>query len=139
MTRMLYAVENMKTHNKKYLIRITVGFTGYGLGVLAWAILYPNHLPHRYWLGLLPVPPLIYVAAAMIRHISEKDEMWRKIITEAWAFSAIATGFTCASYVLLRGMGAPEFHAEWAFYILVAYAGIGLFFSRRRYARCECK
>ena len=125
--------------NKKYLLQIILGLTGYGLGVLAWALFYPNHLPHRYWLGLLPVPPLIYIAAAIMRHLSEKDEMWRKIMTEAWTFSAIATGFTCASYVFFRAMGAPEFHAEWVFYILVVYAGIGLFFSRRRYAGCECK
>lgn len=116
-----------------------IGLTGYGLGVLAWARFYPNHLPHRYWLGLLPVPFLIYIAAAIIRHISEKDEMWRRILTEAWAFSAIATGFTCTGYMLLRAMGAPEFQAEWAFYILVVYAGIGLFFSRRRLAGCDCK
>jgi hypothetical protein len=90
---------------------------------------------------LLPVLPLIYIATAIIRHISEKDEMWRKIMTEAWAFSAIATGFTCASYVFLREGGAPEFHAEWVICVMAAYAGIGLFFSRRRYVQreCECK
>ena len=125
--------------NKKYLLQIIVGLTGYGLGVLAWALFYPNHLPHRYWLGLLPVPPLIYIAAAIMRHISEKDEMWRKIMTEAWTFSAIATGFTCVGYGLFRGMGAPEFHAEWVMGIMAVYAVIGLFFSRRRYAGCDCK
>jgi hypothetical protein len=81
----------------------------------------------------LPVLPLIYVSAAIIRFISEVDEMWRKIFTEAAAFSAIATGFTCISYLFLRGMGAPEFHADWAFYLMWAYFLIGLFFSWRRY------
>jgi hypothetical protein len=78
--------------------------------------------------------PLIYVAATIIRFVSEGlDEMKRKIVTEAMAFSGLATGFTCFTYLFLRDMGAPEFRAEWAFYIMWAYYGIGAFFSWRRY------
>jgi hypothetical protein len=134
---MLYTAFIMKTHIKKSLLRLTVGFTGYGMGVLAFANFYPNHLPHRYWLVLLPVLPLIYIAATIMRQISEKDEMWRKIITEAFAFSAIATGFTCASYVFFRALGAPEFHAEWVICIMAAYSLIGMFFSGRKYFSCR--
>jgi hypothetical protein len=59
--------------------------------------------------------------------------MKRKIYTEAMAFSGIATGFTCFIYLFLRDMGAPEFRAEWACYIMWGYYGIGAFFSWRRY------
>src|SRR5262249_22483760 len=89
--------------------------------------------PNRYWLILLPVVPLIYLAATIIRVVSELDEMKRKIVVEAMAFSGIATGFTCFSYLFLRDMGAREFRPEWAFYIMWAYYGIGSFFSWRRY------
>jgi uncharacterized membrane protein YjjB (DUF3815 family) len=123
----------MKPHIKKYYLRMTVGMTGYVLGLFALNYFYVKQSPHRYWLILLPVLPMLYAAAAIIRFISDTDEMWRKIFTEAFAFSAIATGFTCFSYLFLRGMGAPEFHAEWAFYTMLAYYGIGLFFSWRRY------
>ena len=123
----------MKTHIKKYYLRMTVGFIGYALGLVALNYFYTEHLPHRYWLVLLPMLPMIYMVAAFIRFISDTDEMWRKIITEALAFSAIATGFTCFSYLFLRGMGAPEFHGEWAFYIMWFYYGIGFIFSWRRY------
>ena len=133
MTRMLYTACIMKTHNKKYLLRMIVGFTAYALAVFAGSYFYKAQYPHRTWLVLLPVLPLIYIAATIIRQISEKDEMWRKIITEAFTFSAIATGFTCASYVFLRELGAPEFHAEWVICIMAAYSLIGLFFSFRRY------
>jgi hypothetical protein len=86
----------------------------------------------------LPVLPIIYSTAAFLRHISEeKDEMWRKIITESLAFSATATASTCVGYVFLRGMGAPEFHAEWAFYILAAYFLIGYCFSCRSHFSCR--
>lgn len=110
------------------------GFIGYVLGLFALNHFDAERLPHRYWLVLLPLLPLIYMAATIIRFVSEGlDEMKRKIVTEAMAFSGLATGFTCFSYLFLRDMGAPEFRAEWAFYIMGAYYGVGTFFSWRRY------
>ena len=116
----------------KYVLRMIVGFTGYALGLVALNYFYTEQLPPRYWLVLLPVLPMIYMATAIIRVVSDLDEMLRKIATEAMAFSAIATGFTCFSYLFLRDMGAPEFRAQWAFYIMWAYYGIGALPSARR-------
>lgn len=112
---------------------MVVGFAGYALGLVALNHFYSEQLPYKYGLVLLPLLPVIYLAATIIRHVSELDEMWRKIVTEAMAFSGIATGFTCFIYLFLRDMGAPEFHGEWAFYLMWAYYGIGSFFSWRRY------
>ncbi len=123
----------MNRKSKKYLMRMIVGFIGYALGLGALNYFYKEQLPYKYWLVLLPVLPLIYTASVIVRAVSDMDEMWRKIVTEAMAFSAIATGFTCFSYLFLRDMGAPEFHGEWAFYIMWAYYGIGAIFSWRRY------
>jgi hypothetical protein len=120
-------------NKSKYPLRMAVGFAGYALGLVAMNHFYTEQLPHRYWLVLLPVLPLLYTATAIIRVVSDMDEMWRKVVTEAMAFSAIAAGFTCFSYLFLRDMGAPEFHAEWAFYLMWAYYGIGAIFSWRRY------
>ena len=110
-----------------------VGFIGYALGLVALNYFYTEQLPHKYWLLLLPLLPMIYMISAIIRGVSDRDEMLRKIQTEAMAFSGLATGFTCFSYLFLRDLGAPEFHAEWAFYLMWNYYGIGLFFSWRRY------
>lgn len=118
---------------KKYCLRMAFGMAGYVLGLFALNFFYQPHSSYRYWLILLPILPLIYVSFTIIRGVSEMDEMWRKIQTEAMAFSGLATGFTCFSYLFLRDMGAPEFHGEWAFYIVGAYYWIGLFFSWRRY------
>jgi hypothetical protein len=119
----------------KYTLRKTVGFIAYVFGLWAWKYFswQHSHSPYRYWLVLLPVLPIIYLCVIFHHQLSEKDEMWRKIITESLAFSATASAWTCLSYLFLREMGAPEFHAEWAFYILVAYYLIGYFFVRRRY------
>jgi hypothetical protein len=112
---------------------MTLGFTGYVLGLVALNCLDGQHLPHRHWLVLLPLLPMIYMVTAIIRGVSDMDEMMRKIQTEAMAFSGLATGFTCFTYLFIRDMGAPEFRAEWAFYIMWAYYWIGAFFSWRRY------
>ena len=77
--------------------------------------------------------PVLYIASVTVRVVSELDEMKRKIAVEAMAFSGIATGFTCFSYLFIHDMGAPEFRAEWAFYLMGAYYGIGRIVSGRRY------
>jgi len=117
----------------KYVLRMIIGFMGYALGLKALNYFDAEHLPHRYWLILLPVLPTIYLVTTIIRAVSDMDEMKRKIVTEAMAFTGLATGFTCFSYLFLRDMGAPEFRPEWAFYIMWVYYFIGLFFSWRRY------
>jgi hypothetical protein len=109
------------------------GFAGYGLGLMALNSFYTEHSPYRYWLILLPILPILYLVAVIIRYVSELDEMWRKIITEAAAFSGIATGFSAISYMFLRDMGAPELRGQWVFCMMWAYYGIGLIFSWRRY------
>ena len=119
------------------MLRMIIAFGGYAIGLVALNSFDTEHrphwLPHNYWLVLLPLVPLIYMATSIIRVVAELDEMKRKIYTEAMAFSGIATGFTCFIYLFLRDMGAPEFRGEWAFYIMWAYYWVGLFFSWRRY------
>jgi type IV secretory pathway TrbD component len=123
----------IKPHIKKFYWRMSVGMVAYALGLIVLNHIYTPQLPYKYWLILLPGLPMIYVSFATIRFIADSDELWRKIYMEAWAFSGIATGFTCFSYLFIRDMGAPAFHSEWAFYIMWAYYLIGFFFSWRRY------
>lgn len=127
---MLYIV--LMSNKTKYTVRLMVGLAIYGLGLIAMSLV-ADKLPNKYCWAILPLLAIVYIVATIIRYVSEMDEMWRKIIIEAAAFSGIATGFTCFSYLFLRDMGAPIFHAEWAFYLMWAYYGIGLLFSWRRY------
>ena len=112
---------------------MTFGFIAYAGSIKAVNDFYPDNQQHKYWLVLLPLLPLVYLAATIVRAVSDMDEMKRKIYTEAMAFAGLATGFTCFTYLFLRDMGAPEFRGEWAFYIMWAYYWIGMFFSWRRY------
>lgn len=108
-------------------------FVAYGLGLVMLNRLYAPHSSYKYWLVLLPLLPLLYLAAVIVRHATSLDEMMRKVVMEAMAFSGIATGFTCFTYLFLRDMGAPEFRAEWAFYLMWTYYGLGMVVSSRRY------
>ena len=125
----------MKPHFKKYVLRMAVGFTVYALGVVAAHYFYTKQSLHTYWpVFLFPIIPIIYIVAAIIRFVSEGlDELQRKVVIEAMAFSGLATGFTCVSYLFLQNVGAPAFHAEWAFDMMWAYYGIGVVISSRRY------
>jgi hypothetical protein len=126
-------LNSMKPPMKKYFWRFTGGMVAYVLGLVLANRIYTPESPYKYWLVLLPVIPIVYLVTAIVRGIADMDEMKRKIVTEAAAFACLATGFTCFSYLFFRDMGAPEFHGEWAFYLMWVYYLIGLFFSWRRY------
>jgi len=126
-------LKRVKPHMKRYFWRFTFGMSAYVLGLGVANHIYTPQSPYKNWLILLPILPLIYVSFAIVRCVADSDEMWRKIYTEAMAFSGLATGFTCFSYLFLRDIGAPEFHPEWAFYLMWAYYGIGFIVSWRRY------
>jgi uncharacterized membrane protein HdeD (DUF308 family) len=118
----------------KYTKRMIVGFIAYALGIIAVVYCFPEH-SHKHWLVLFPIViALIYFAITVIRSLSDMDEMWRRNATEAMAFSAVATGFTCFGYQFFHDIiGAPQFHADWAFYMMWVYYGIGTFISWWRY------
>ncbi len=121
----------------KYLIRSVLALLAYSVGLSIMLVLYKHNLPpppYKALLILLPIVPLLYFVAALIRHVSSLDEMWRKILTEAMAFSGLATGFTCFSYLFLLRIGAPAFQPEWAWYLLWFYYGLGCLWSSRRFA-----
>lgn len=120
------------TRSRRYSLELVAGFTAYGLGIVALNQLYSGAM-NEYWLALLPVVPILYLATVMVRFISELDELQRKIVTEAAAFAALATGFTCFTYLFMRDLGAPEFQGEWAFYLMWGYYGVGMMWSRTRY------
>ena len=118
---------------RRYTIEMIIGFVAYGLALVVLNAVYEESLDYKYALALLPLIPLVYTVTVIIRVTAELDEMYMRIVTEAMAFSGLATGFTCFSYLFLRDMGAPEFKAEWAFYVMWIYYALGLLWSTWRY------
>ncbi len=110
-----------------------MSFVGYAVALLMFKVFYGQHPALTYGLLSLLYLALINMVAMIIRSFNRLDEMWRRIHTEAMAFSGLATGFTCFSYLFLRDMGMPEFRAEWAFYMMWFYYGIGAILAARKY------
>ncbi|HZV34886.1 MAG TPA: hypothetical protein VFB72_09970 [Verrucomicrobiae bacterium] len=125
----------MKPIAKTYTLRMSLGLILYAAALCLAHYVHENKSLQGYWpLYLLPVLAVVYIAATIVRFVvTTLDELQKKIILEAAAFSAIATGFSCISYLFLENAGAPQFRAEWGFYLMWIYYGIGLFFSARRY------
>jgi len=122
----------MKT-NRHLLLNFSLGILAYGIGLIGLNYLYEKDSTYNFWLILLPCLPIIYISTVIIRYVSSLDEMKQKITIEAMAFSGLATSFTCFSYLFLRDLGAPEFRAEWAFYLVWLFYIVGLQWSKRRF------
>jgi hypothetical protein len=117
----------------RYGREMALGFFAYGLGIVALNFGHIENSNLNLWLILLPCIPILYITSVIIRFVSELDEMQRKIVIEAMAFAGLSTGFTCFSYLFARDLGAPEFRAEWAFYAMVFFYGVGMLWSAKRY------
>ena len=117
----------------KFFIMMLACFLGYSLGLAALNLFYNQHSPYRYLLVLLPMLPTLYIIPVSMRAVSALDEMQRRIVVEALAFSGLATAFTCLGYSFLRDMGAPEFKSwvSWSFF--GTYYFLGLAWAYRRY------
>ena len=126
-------MRSMKPPKRKHYWRMTIGMSAYVLGIGAMNHFYTPQSPYRYALILLPILPLIYVCFAIVRAVLDMDEMKRKIATEAMAFTGLATGFTCFSYMFVRNAGGPQIPLDCAFYIMWIYYFIGMFISWWRY------
>jgi hypothetical protein len=118
---------------KKFLLLMLVGFVGYSLGLWALNLFYDKHSEYRYLLILLPILPTLYIVTVTLHFVSELDEMQRRKMTEAMAFSGLATGLTCFGYSFLRDMGALEFKAWWAWSLMNGYFLLGLVWAKWRY------
>ena len=81
------------------------------IGLLALAVLWaPNmeNSPWRYVVALLPLIPGLFLAFGIVRVTSKIDEMERRILLEAVAFSFIFTLILLLSFGLLGLVGIPQ-------------------------------
>jgi hypothetical protein len=117
----------------KFVSMMFLCFFGYALGLTALNLFYDKNSEYRYLLVLLPMLPTLYIIPVTLRAVSEADELQKRIMLEALAFSGLATAFTCQGYSFLRDMGAPEFKAWVAWSLFFTYYFLGLALAKRRY------
>jgi hypothetical protein len=118
--------------NAKYQMQMAGGIFGSGLALYVVSHLY-DKISYYKVLVLLTMLPFVYSITIIFRAVSEMDEMWKKIVIDAMAFSGLATGFSCFGYLFLREMGAPEFQLHWVFTLMWGYFLLGSIWAKRRY------
>ena len=81
------------------------------IGLLALAVSWAPSMEHSVWryvIALLPMIPGLFLTFGIIRVTSKIDEMERRILLEAVAFSFILTLILLLSFGLLGLVGVPQ-------------------------------
>jgi len=125
----------MTPASKAYLVEFGTAMLGYVI-LLPLAMELVEHHPDAAWrwgVVLLPVIPLCFVLAAMLRFFSRIDELQRRIQLDAVAVAAGVTAIATFAYGMLENVGAPNLNLVLVFPFTVAVWGIAAAVSSRRY------
>lgn len=120
---------------KRYLIRFLIGMGSYTI-LLFVAVFVAETMEEgvgRVLMGLLPIPPILFVAWAVIQFSREADEFARRQLTESLAIGFAFGSALVASYGVLDLFGAPTLSWMWAFATYMFCWGIGSFVVSLRY------
>ena len=121
---------------RTYLKRMLLAMLSY-LVLLFAVMLITNAYPDAWWryvLLMVPIVPLVFVAWAVVRMMSDVDELQRRIQLEALAFAFGAGSLITFSYGMLQIAGLPE--VSWLF-VWPVYAAcwvVGGLLAQRRYS-----
>ena len=83
---------------------------------------------------LIPVLPVGYGAWAFIRLLGSLDEMLRRVHFEAFGFSMAMTGLVTFTLAFIEKAGYPTLDLFWVLPMLIAFWGVGLQFSQRKFS-----
>ena len=106
------------------------------LALLAVAVIWAPKMeasPWRYAVALLPILPGLFLALGIVQMTSKIDEMERRIVLEAVAFSFIFTLILLLSFALLGLVGVPQPSNTWVVFIMSMLLVVGKFWGNWRY------
>lgn len=106
------------------------------LGLLAAAVTWAPILDDSIWgyiIALLPLIPGLFLTFGIVRVTTQIDEMERRIILEAAAFSFIFTLILLLSFALLGLVGVPQPSNTWIVFIMCMLLVIGKLWGNWRY------
>ncbi len=90
--------------------------------------------PLRLVLALLPVLPIVWVMAAVIRYLGQADELQRRVHLEALSIAAGVIAFLSLTYGFLEDFaGLPHISAWWGFVVTDIAWGLAACILWRRY------
>lgn len=106
------------------------------LGLLAVAVSWAPTLENSVWgyvVALLPLLPGLFLTFGIVRVTNQIDEMERRIILEAAAFSFIFTLLLLLSFALLGLVGVPQPSNTWIVFIMCMLLIVGKLWGNWRY------
>lgn len=121
---------------KRYYREFTLSMGAYVLVlILTTSLLERLELskPLQIALALVPVIPIVFVLAAILRAMRDSDELIQRIQLQAVTFSAIATGLITFGYGFLENVGFPDFPIIWVLPMMFALWGLSLGYFNKRY------
>lgn len=122
--------------NRRYLVSFTIVMVAYVVLLFASITAVERFAPTgvlRYVLLLVPVVPVGFLIAAMIRYLRETDEFERRIQLESMAIAVAVTAGLSVTYGFLESAGFPRLSAWWTWGVVVGSWGIARFFVARHY------
>jgi hypothetical protein len=129
-------IDRQRIKKRAKLIRPLLVPMVFYLGFLVVAVTWAPNLENSIWgyvIALLPLIPGLFLTFGVLRVTTQIDEMERRIILEAAAFSFIFTLLLLLSFALLGLVGVPQPSNTWIVCIMCLLLVIGKFWGNWRY------
>jgi len=122
------------TANRRYALEFTLAMLAYAIVLIISIKAITHGLPPALKLlfALLPVVPVAFVFAAIVRYMGSIDELQRRIHIESLALAAGITALLAITYGFLETVGLPRLSA-WYMYaaVMIAWLVAQPFVARR--------
>ena len=127
---------NQKQVMRRYMKEFVIAMSMYVLILIVSVTLLNNFEFSRAWqviISIAPALPVVFVIAAILRALSNSDELIQRIQLQAVVLSAITTGLITFAYGFLENIGFPHFPTIWILPMMFALWGLSLAYFNRRY------
>ena len=126
----------MKEVNKRYFKELTLSIVAYAVILIVVILLVDGPFVEsnlRFFLIVLPMIPVIFTVRAIMRYLSDTDEMEREIQLKSLAISLAGTAFITFTYGFLERVGLPKI-SMFSVWPLIAILWVGArFYLNRQY------
>lgn len=121
--------------NRRYALEFALSMVAYAV-ILTASVTVINHGVSpalRLVFALLPLVPIAFVFAAVVRYVGSIDELQRRIHIESLALAAGITALLAITYGFLETVGFPHLSAWYAYAAVMAAWLVSTPFVARRY------
>ena len=126
----------MKAVNQRYTRELIVSIIAYSILLVGaiWLINGPLTASNlRFVIVLLPMIPVIFTVRAIVRYLSDTDEMERELQLKSLAISLAGTAFITFTYGFLEVVGLPKISMFSVWPLIAALWVVARFILNRQY------